>query len=607
MVNQLKALGVTKEKEILLEKFCDILPSKWENLILVLRQGKTLHSHTLASLYGAFRFTEENKAERAVAEQDAKNHASTGTAMVQYSEPQGTALLSSESNESDSVKKMVAELMKTGITDYATHECDEDDNDDLVAMLAKTFNRFKAKSKRPGKPFASNTSVDKSDLACFKCGKKGHFMKECRSSQPSSSSSAPNHSIFQKSDDSYKAKYKKLKAHMALIGQESSNNSCMVADTEKWEDSDASSDDEEEVRDMCFMARENQGHVVKSDVESGRWVDIIMKKVSDFGDESNEELKLDLLVLIEADVNFVETVRSESLKMFEINVTELNASQARLKELKDIQLSLRSYQSMVAKLEVEKEELLTILAKEQKIIKSWMNSPRPDTAIKNTFDKQKIAYESGELHLASIITDLDALPKQLKPEITFQEIGKPKTETNQTKELSEGKSEASQTNASDKIAKTKNKKNQKKQSPQTSSQVPKNLKKKKNVSPSEPSTSDSGMVQVSKEESILLRLENQFQLLARQMQSCNARLKNVEGTPSNPQQNSKPFSKQQKNKNVQKEKKKVLPPVKPTVFVSSEIMTEIPFDPSVPHVPKKSETAKGESSEPIKRWVPKSN
>ena len=91
------------------------------------------------------------------------------------------------------------------------------------------------------------------------------------------------------------------------------------------------------------------------------------------------------------------------------------------------------------------------------------------------------------------------------------------------------------------------------------------------------------------------------------MQSCNARLKNVEGTPSNPQQNSKPFSKQQKNKNVQKKKKEVLPPVKPIVFVSSEIMTEIPLDPSVPHVPKKSETAKGESSEPIKRWVPKSN
>ena len=157
-----------------------------------------------------------------------------------------------------------------------------------------------------------------------------------------------------------------------------------------------------------------------------------MKKVSDFGYEQDEELKLDLLVLIEADVNFVETVRSESLKMFEINTSELNASQARLNELKDIQLSLRSYQSLVAKLEVEKEELLTILAKEQKIIKSWMNSPRPDTAIKDTFDKQKVAYESGKLHLASIITDLDVLPKQLKPEIAFKEICVPETETNQT-------------------------------------------------------------------------------------------------------------------------------------------------------------------------------
>jgi hypothetical protein len=74
LINQLRGLEAEKDKYILLEKFCDILPSKWENMVLVLRQGKTLHSHTLASLYGAFRFTEDNNAARLVAEQDAMNH-----------------------------------------------------------------------------------------------------------------------------------------------------------------------------------------------------------------------------------------------------------------------------------------------------------------------------------------------------------------------------------------------------------------------------------------------------------------------------------------------------------------------------------------------------
>ena len=136
LVNQLKALGLTKEPEILLEKFCDILPSKWENLILVLRQGKTLHSHTLNSLYGAFRYTEENSVERAVAERGAVNHVPMSSPSVHFSEPKGSALVSSESVQKHSVKKMVCDLMNSGYVVEASSEIDETDDDDLMAMMA---------------------------------------------------------------------------------------------------------------------------------------------------------------------------------------------------------------------------------------------------------------------------------------------------------------------------------------------------------------------------------------------------------------------------------------------------------------------------------------
>ena len=100
VVNQLRALGVEKDKEILLEKFCDILPSKWTTLIMVLRQSQTLHSHTLNSLYGVCRYTEENTSERVLAEQDAFNHSSSKssfrTGLDQSAEPHGSALTSSE-------------------------------------------------------------------------------------------------------------------------------------------------------------------------------------------------------------------------------------------------------------------------------------------------------------------------------------------------------------------------------------------------------------------------------------------------------------------------------------------------------------------------------
>ena len=164
-------------------------------MIMVLRQGKTLHSHTLNSLYSAFRFTETNSSERVVAEQDALNHASGSNVslnIVQTSLPTGTAFLSSESKHITSMKKIMADIYESNMLSEITTECDETGNDDLMCMVAKTFNCFKARSKRSFGPNASGSnSVDKTNLTCFKCGKKGHFMKECRSSQ--ASTSGPSH------------------------------------------------------------------------------------------------------------------------------------------------------------------------------------------------------------------------------------------------------------------------------------------------------------------------------------------------------------------------------------------------------------------------------
>ena len=57
---------------------------------------------------------------------------------------------------------------------------------------------------------------------------------------------------------------------------------------------------------------ESQQHLVKDDVTSGRWVDIVLKKVSLYDSE---------------------TVRSDSLIGHETDFTELTALQSRLKEL----------------------------------------------------------------------------------------------------------------------------------------------------------------------------------------------------------------------------------------------------------------------------------
>jgi tRNA pseudouridine-54 N-methylase len=78
---------------------------------------------------------------------------------------------------------------------------------------------------------------------------------------------------------------------------------------------------------------------------------------------------------------------------------------------------------------------------------------------------------------------------------------------------------------------------------------------------------------------------------------------NIESTSSKPLQNAKPFSKALK-KNLGK-KKEENNASKPIVFVSTEASTSV--KPSS-HTDQKSVlTLKGESSEPISRWVPKSN
>ena len=592
LVNQLKGLGVEKDKEILLEKFCDILPTKWSNMILVLRQAKTLHSHTLASLYGAFRYTEENHAQRVVAEQDALNHVSSTSKVTSQTVAPCSALLSSESTPVYSMKKMMSELLESGSSSFSTSDCDETDNDDLVAMIAKTFNRFKAKSNRFSGPSASSATTDKANLTCFKCGKKGHFMKECRSSQFTSQSGQST--TFHKPDDSYKSKYKKLKAQIALMSQE--QNKCMMANTsEKWENSDDSSDDEEEVRDVCYMALEEaQQHLVKDDVTSGRWVDIVLKKVSLYDSETDPELKMDIAELLNSDLVFVETVRSDSLIGHETDFTELTTLQSRLKELQDVELAFKAQVLLTEKLEQENNDLKSIIEKEKKVIESWMLSKRPFDAACNQFPMQQKAFLDGNLHVASLVPDLHLLPKEVRPKTEYDMSNPVSTSASQVQSHPEQKSEVVQTATSDK------KINLKKSSAQSSSGET-SVSKKKNSAPPKPNAQSSGKAKVS-EENVLSKLESQIQLLTRQVQSVNARLTNFESANSGSKQNAKPFSKQTKESGKKKKVSKLSTPIK---FVNG------PGESSSQAAPvKESEpegTCKGKSSEPIQGWVPKSN
>ena len=143
--------------------------------------------------------------------------------------------------------------------------------------------------------------------------------------------------------------------------------------------------------------------------------------------------------------------------------------------------------------------------------------------------------------------------------------------------------------------------NLKKPLPQSSSKEPSGSKKK-NVSLPKPQIQSSGKAQVSSDESILLRLDSQFQQMARQFQSFNARLNNFEGTSSGPKQNTKPFSKKDINiSQIEKKKKKVSKLSVPITFTEKSVLETSELDQKPPG------TYLVGSSEPITRWVPKNN
>ena len=151
---------------------------------------------------------------------------------------------------------------------------------------------FFKKNKIPSK--ANENSV------CFKCGKKGHFAKECFSkttSEPSfkflgnNSFSGPSKfqpKLLQSSQRSekspqidFEAKYRKAKAKLALLESSSTvtqlpqapkrsraKNKGLVAEIFDWDEVEVSSDDNEEV------------HIRKSHARNGEWVNITMRKVN---------------------------------------------------------------------------------------------------------------------------------------------------------------------------------------------------------------------------------------------------------------------------------------------------------------------------------------
>ncbi|GJZ58423.1 uncharacterized mitochondrial protein-like protein, partial [Tanacetum coccineum] len=213
------------------------------------------------------------------------------------------------------------------------------------ALLAKSKRLFKNGTQR----FSSAKATDQTE--CHKCGKKGHFARDCwlktlvlsyqSPFQPKPLSSSQHKPELRPTKDS-KAKYNKVKAKLALLSSSASaskasmvKNKDLIAEAYEWDEKEVSSDDNEmvEVKVLMELAEDNDA-VSKEGARNGKWVKISMRKVHtllEMEDNDDRKTYLDYLCI---HLNYVEEQRNNLLSKHRDHILkENNNLRTELKEL----------------------------------------------------------------------------------------------------------------------------------------------------------------------------------------------------------------------------------------------------------------------------------
>ncbi|GKA06276.1 hypothetical protein Tco_0685500, partial [Tanacetum coccineum] len=191
-------------------------------------------------------------------------------------------------------------------------------------LLAKSKRFFKKGTQR----FSGAKATDQTE--CHKCGKKGQFARDYWSKtlvplnqslfQPKLLSSS-QHKLELRPTKDFEAKYKKVKAKLALLSSSASaskalmvKNKGLIVKAYEWDEEEVSSDDNDmvEVKVLMALAKDNDD-VCKEGVRNDEWVKISMIKVHTLLEMEDNDDKKNYLDYLCIDLNYVEEQRNNLL------------------------------------------------------------------------------------------------------------------------------------------------------------------------------------------------------------------------------------------------------------------------------------------------------
>ncbi|GJU21612.1 retrovirus-related pol polyprotein from transposon TNT 1-94 [Tanacetum coccineum] len=229
------------------------------------------------------------------------------------------------------------------------------------ALLAKFKRFFKKGTQR----FSNAKATDQTE--CHKCGKKGHFVRDCWSKTSIPSYQSPfqpkllhsfEHKPKPRHTKDFEARYNKIKAKLALLSSNALAPSSSLGKNKA----------------LMALTDEERVSVGKESANNGEWVKIYIQKVHTLLEMEDNDARKSFLDYLCIDLNYVEEQRNNLMSKHRNLVQDLNTCKEYLLVLKQAKIDLLTMQHVNPKILEKNQNLRNELKELTSITEAWLNN-----------------------------------------------------------------------------------------------------------------------------------------------------------------------------------------------------------------------------------------